>query len=124
MQLKCALLLLTLFNYENLYAMEVHMYNEPEHQMDILSCDYTEGLDGVILNKPIIEFSPYVCELDSDIAKLWWPDNCESEDEPKPENEPKPEDDRKSEDKPKSEDELKSKDSLELDILYTPFLAK
>ena len=51
MQLKCALLLLTLFNYENLCAMEVHMYNEPEHQMDILSCDYTEGVDGLILDK-------------------------------------------------------------------------
>ena len=27
------------------------MYNEPEHQMDILSCDYTEGVDGLILDK-------------------------------------------------------------------------
>ncbi len=66
MQLKYALLLLTLFNYENLCAMkcqmEGHMCNEPEHQVDTRSSDHTEGsdmegldtegVDGLILDKP------------------------------------------------------------------------
>ena len=45
------------------------MYNEPEHQMDILSCDYTEGVDGLILDKPdksAVTYDINSCESDSE----------------------------------------------------------